>query len=63
MRPSSVQGYACQRTRRIALEDTIQVLRRERFGCVQLFDHYLYLIETLINFSVQVRLRLIPNAC
>lgn len=33
------------------------MLRRERFGCVQLFDHYLYLIETLINFSVQVRLR------
>ena len=49
--------WACfallQSTRRVALKETVDYLRTERFGCVQLLNHYLYLTQTCVNYAVQ----------
>ena len=32
---------------------TVEQLRRERYGVVQLLNHYLYLVEAVVNYAVE----------
>lgn len=45
-----------QHSHRVAPEATVNHLRSERYGCVQILNHYLFLVESVVQYAISTAL-------